>query len=332
MPNKKKVAKLFTNALAKGKLSSLPQVKDALRMMSEKRARDTEDIDFNFDESKVRGFDKLSGEDAQDKRMRKSLFSGDKKRKSQAEIETDKKREAKRQKKAANLAKAAAQPNPGDAIVPKSSKKNKYFFMAHPDKLEKHKTEEIQAISTSTNFIIDKEKLQLNEAKLKKKQSQLKKNGTTIEQGPSNGKNAKKDDVVGEVTRPKITAADMNNAPVIDFSELGKKKFKFKTSQEEGPDGTMVSVLSFGGDDKVAADGAEPGIESGSEVDEEDDEEDEEEAVEEDEEIIEDEKEDNKEPTKRNQMLDKLQASRFRYLNEMLYTQQSGESFKYFQK
>lgn len=328
MPNKKKVSKLFTNALAKGKLSSLPQVKDALRIMSEKKARDTEDIDFNFDESKVRGFDKLSGEDAQDKRMRKSLFSGDKKRKSQAEIETDKKREAKRQKKASNLAKAAAQPNAGDAIVPKSSKKNKYFFMAHPDKLEKHKTEEIEAISTSTNFIIDKEKIQLNEAKLKKKQSQLKKNGTTVEQSPSNGKKAKKNDGVSKVTRPKITAADMKNSPVIDFSELGKQKFKFKTSQEEGPDGIMVSVLSFGCEDKVAADGAESGSDNRSEVGEED----EEEAVQEDEEIIEDLKEDRKEPTKRNQMLDKLQASRFRYLNEMLYTQQSGESFKYFQK
>lgn len=331
MPNKKKTSKLFTNALAKGKLSSLPQVKDALRMMSEKRARDTEDIDFNFDESKVRGFDKLSGEDAQDKKMRKSMLSGDKKRKSQAEIELDKKREAKRQKRAANLAKAAAvSKDAGDVIVPKSSKKNKYFFMAHPDKLEKHKAEEIQAISTTTNFIIDKEKIQLNDAKLKKKQSMAKKNGTEIDKTePKNVKKAKSDEVGGNVTRPKITAADMNDAPVMDFSELGKKKFKFKTTQEKGPDGAIVSVLSFGGEDNVAANGDESTHESGSEAGEDD----EAETVQENQELTSDKNEDKKEPSLvRNKMLDKLQASRFRYLNEMLYTQQSGESFKYFQK
>jgi hypothetical protein len=337
MPNKRKLSKLFTNALAKGKLADLPQVKEAMKMMNEKRARDTEDIDFNFDESKVRGFDKLTGEDAQDKRMRKSMFSEGKKRKSQAEIDAVSKRDAKRQKKAANQA-ATQKKDQGAVIVPKSSKKNKYFFLAHPDKLEKHKTEEIQAISTSTNFVMDKEKIEL--AAIKKKKSLMKQNGNKkgaeMETKCESAKKPSKDDEkTVENKRPKITSADYKNTPVLDFSELGKTKFKFKTVMEEGPDGTMISVTKFAGDDDGDDDKSNAN-DKGSEDEavEQSDSEDGEEGSQDNEEPKENDRTDKKKEKTGavSQMVDKLQASRFRYLNEMLYTQESNESFKYFDK
>lgn len=166
MPNKKKFAKLKLNALRKGKLNDTQEIVSTMKFIKEKQAKDNEDINFDFDEKRA-GFAKLADEDSCDKQIRKSMLAEAKKRKSKLELE----KAAKKQKKEApGVEKKPESTKP--SIVPKNSKKNKYFFMAHPEKFKKH-SDEIENISNSTNFVIEEEKLKMN--KILKKNKIIKK-------------------------------------------------------------------------------------------------------------------------------------------------------------
>lgn len=60
--------------------------------------------------------------------------------------------------------------------MPKKSKKNKYFFIAHPEALTKkeHLIQNGQDSDDLKKFVIDREKIKLNEKKKAKKEKRKK--------------------------------------------------------------------------------------------------------------------------------------------------------------
>ena len=322
MPNKKKFAKLKLNALRKGKLSDNQEIQTTMKFIKDKQTNDNEDINFDFDEKKA-GFAKLADEDSCDKQIRKSMLAEAKKRKSKLELESI----AKKQKKVTPVVEQKPESTkPG--IVPKNSKKNKYFFMAHPDKLKKH-SDEISTLSNSTNFVLDEEKLKMNEI-LKKNKTIMKNNGTLDKNEPvkKNDKKTKKSNNLWMVEEcssndeaefentPKIGNTKNFDAQILDFDDLDKK-LKVKKVRKRQPDGTSIEIY-----------------EHESVIDKPDYEQDEIESDANDEEnpesVAEPKKEASKEST--NPLKEKLKSAQFRYLNELLYKQPSHESYKYFEK
>jgi len=269
-----------------------------------------------------------------------------KKRKSFAEIEKEKEKEAKKQK--LNDKKPPIQNNQAKSldIVPKNSKKNKYFFMAHPEQLEKH-AKSIEEISASTKFVIDEAKLKLNET-LKKKKDIMKKNGTleTVKNDSTNNNTGmiKKglwesgwcdsDDSQIPDNSDKFNENTITHE-ILDFSELDSK-VKVKKRKERKSDGSFIEVFSH---ERI-----------GNKITEESDKDQEKEkkqnvkekdtnkkeiknATQDSNCLTADKNNFEKAPEiKRNQMMDQLKSSRFRYLNELLYTQESDKSLKYFKK
>lgn len=330
MPNKNKFKKLQLNALRKGKLNDKADIKETLKSIQAKSAIDYEDINFDFDEKRA-GFEKLADNDACDKKIRKSMIAEAKKRKSMAQLEKEKQNEAKKQKKEVKVESTPSKPS----IVPKSSKKNKYFFMAHPDQLKKHAIETIQEISSSTNFVIDEEKIKLNKI-MKEKKDIMKKNGT-LEKNDNVAKGAAKKkkpsiwasgwcdtdeeiEVLDDSYKKNVTSGSHE---IIDFNDLDKIH-KPKLYRERQADGTVVEVYKH-----------EPSTVKNDQND--DDEEDiadeaDEEVTKEDKSAVNKSKADGGPEAKKNQLMEKLQSSRFRYLNELLYTQESDKSFKYFKQ
>ncbi len=354
MPNKKKFKKLQLNALRKGKLNDQQHVKETLKHIVAKSAIDNEDINFDFDEKRA-GFERLVDNDACDKKIRKSMLAEAKKRKSMAEIEKEKAKEAKKQKlneKKAAVAESGSAVK-GLEIVPKNSKKNKYFFLAHPDKLKKH-AKSIEEISSSTKFVIDEAKLKLNET-LKEKKEIMKKNGTLeMNDGLKKNDGGRKRKGVWESgwcdsddsqvpDNSGVFNADAKTHEILDFSELGSK-VRVKKIKERQADGSFVEVFSHEKTKKKKSqsEGDEDEVKEEEGPEEVEEEAGEEEEVEEDEEQensksekLESNKKNNPETdpvAKRNQMMDQLKSSRFRYLNELLYTQESDKSFKYFKE
>ena len=327
MPNKHKFSKLKTKLLAKGKMSENKNVQSTMKYIEEKALIDNEDINYDFDEKKC-GFERLPDEDECNKKIKKMQKAPPKKRKLDEEESVDaaKKKQAKTTPEQTKPIKAGE--------LPKKSKKNKYFFMAHPEKLKDNAL--IQETSANTNFVIDQEKMKLNE--LKKKAKKIVEKTQKSVSKKANKSLKPKDNNVWQIEECDSDEADENQikheqptaaSQCLDFKSF-EKNFKIKKVIEKMDDGTLVEVYKPEMED---SDSENSEIEEENEAEPEEDEE-----VHADEEVVEEaETKPKKEPNPnnasvRNQMLEKLQSSRFRYINELLYTQPSDKSFKYFQK
>ena len=168
MPNKRRIAKMQTKLLASGKLKSTAKAQNVLKYLAEKAAIDNEDVDYDYDLDKNNDFEKLA-DDTPDKKAKNGKKPGAVKRNKQPADDSANKK-----------AKVEAKPagKKADAVIPKKSKKNKYFFMAHPEALAK-KDEIIQSASNiKSEFVIDEEKLKLIEQEKKKKKTTTKTNGS----------------------------------------------------------------------------------------------------------------------------------------------------------
>ena len=321
MPNKHKFSKLKTKLLAKGKMSENKNVQSTMKYIEEKALIDNEDINYDFDEKKC-GFERLPDEDECNKKIKKMQKAPPKKRKL-IEEETGDTGNKKQAKTVPEQTKKAGE-------LPKKSKKNKYFFMAHPEKLKDNAL--IQETSANTNFVIDQEKMKLNE--LKKKAKKIVDKTDKSVSKTANKSLKPLDNNVWQIEECDSDEADENQikheptttSQCLDFKSF-EKNFKIKKVIEKMDDGTLVEVYKPEMDDSDA---------ENSELDEENEAEPDEDHAEE--EVVEEpEAKPKKEPNPnnasvRNQMLEKLQSSRFRYINELLYTQPSDKSFKYFQK
>jgi hypothetical protein len=368
MPNKKRISKLKTKLLLSGKLNATAGVQQAMRYIAEKTELDKEDIDFDFEKSALKaGLGQLEAHDDDSKSKNKLKKDPHKKNKRKSDNAPpsliDEK--IKRQKMLPDQSdfilsapnKNSNKKSEATSVLSKKSKKNKYFFMAHPEVLNK-KDEILSDEKLKDKFVIDDEKLKLNE--IKKKKNMLKKlKEKELEEKKDkqvkSGKKQKKNDLWVleecnsepeqelEEAEPKKTAKKKKNKAseelILDLDDIGRN-FKLKKNIERLPDGTCVEVFK-------------PQYISSSKQNQE-----EEESEEEDQELVQFEKlgesddqheeaEDNAEPeqektsenniksdknVKKNYLKEKMAASRFRYLNELLYTQPSSKSFEYFQK
>lgn len=335
MPNKHRKKKILNKLLISGKLDKNENIQKARKILEEKIALDQEDIDFDYDPSKNGDFEKL--DPSEDKPIKKSK---PKKRKalptSQQNNGTG--QEAKKIK--------SSQPQVSSNPISKKDKKNKYFFMAHPEALQsKEKILADLDDSEKSKFVIDEEKLKLIKKKLKKKKpTDLETPETKLDKKSKSDKNGKskkpkmwsievcsgsEDDEI-EVTKKPIKATKIK-MPVINIDDIDKS-FKIKKTTKTLEDGSRVQVVcpEFEQDDNDDDDD-EPEDANGHDENGNGSESEQEEVVE----------TPNREANsngsvesngKSNPLVEKLKASRFRFLNEMLYTQPSEKSFEYFKK
>ena len=329
MPNKRKMAKLQIKQLSKGKLNSNKNVQETLRLIKEKAELDKEDIDYDFENIKNNDFEKLADNDDDTRKLKST-------KPKKPRPEKRKQPEQHQTVPTAKKQKVESSTN-GQNIIPKKSKKNKYFFIAHPEALDK-KEKLIKNDEENSKFVIDQEKIKLNELKKKKKEKLDKnniKNGTDSKNNKNKNENTKiwsfeeckssDEEKEDEKTKKKKKLKTKGNA--LDITDIDKS-FKLKKKIEVLPNGSKVEILV---PEYVQIDDLEE-----SESEDDKDNEDEELNEEEDEEASEVEEDTNKKETNKkketNSAKDKLQASRFRYLNEMLYRQVSSDSFEYFKK
>jgi hypothetical protein len=313
MPNKRKLAKLRTKLLVSGKLNENKNVKETFKQLEKKAQIDNEGINYDYEKDLNKDFERINeGERVNKKNMKLNMakpfgFTSNKKRK--AEDENTQVVKTKKQK-IKNDSKAIVKLD----SLPKNSKKNKYFFMAHPEMLKDKET-----ISKGTEFVIDEEKMKLNELKKKKKivKQDLKSTDVKKEKKIKNKLKTKSNnlwviDECGSSDEDNIVAINVEgqSAKMLDLSSV-EKNFVIKESFEKLEDGTVIKVFK-------------PEMVEGS-----DNEEDEPVISEENE--IEFTKNEQAEQSK-NPLMEKLQSSRFRYLNELYYTHSSDKSFEYFQK
>ncbi|CAF0855287.1 unnamed protein product [Brachionus calyciflorus] len=338
MPNKHKNSKLRTKLLLSGKLNKKKEVQSTLKYLAEKDALDKEDINFDF-ENDTNDFGKLEDGDDDTRKLRNP-----KKRKntnnSTNEIKKprfDEQPENKSQKKTNKKS---------EEIVPKKSKKNKYFFMAHPEAFDKK--EEILSKEKS-NFVIDEQKIKANqqkkqknltqkkieaEKKIEKKDKQKSKDKLwAIEECNSEGE---EDEKVKKETNKTVKKKNKKSEELIlDFTDIDKN-FKIKKTIKKLEDGTSIEVFGpqFLQDDSKDDDEEEEDENEEqdlNEIDEDDEDEQNEEVEKENSEQNEGSDKNLEEKSSfTNNAMEKLKSSRFRYLNELLYTQNSSKSFEFF--
>jgi hypothetical protein len=329
MPNKRKIAKLRTRLLSSGKLNSDKNVMETLKIIQAKAELDREDINFDFENVKNPDFEKLADNDDDTKKLRENQTKpkfNNRKRKNEpveSETQTDLVNKKSKQETSNGASKSL--------VVPKKSKKNKYFFIAHPEVLDKKESliKKTQEDDTTFNqkFVIDKEKIKLNEMKkLKKKkkesdQSELEKTNEKSKQDVKKKTNKKDlwtieecssssdDDEDKQEKRSEVNRQDGEMLDILDID----KSFKLKKKIERMPDGSMIETFV-------------PEYVKYKEKKKS-------ESKQEDQEIDSNEKKEPNAKSKSSDLLkEKLQSSRFRYLNEMLYSQASSESFNYFKR
>lgn len=331
MPNKHKNTKLRTKLLLSGKLNKKKEVQSTLKYLAEKDAIDKEDINFDF-ENETNEFGKLDDGDDDTRKLKTPKKRKNPNFKNSDDIKKPKFDEKSEIKKLTNK----NENKKSVEVVPKKSKKNKYFFMAHPEALEKKET--ILATQEKSKFIIDEEKIKANQSK-KLKNSKLK-NGSS-DDSMKTGKKVKKDSkeklwVVEECSEeepeakvPEKNKKNKSKAIILDITDIDKS-FKIKKKLKKLEDGSTVEILV-------------PEIVSNEdfeELDDEDEEEEQEEQLIELEECESEEEQQNEEADSKktqqssftNNAMEKLKSSRFRYLNQLLYTQDSSKSFEFFKK
>lgn len=221
------------------------------------------------------------------------------------------------QNKPIETAPKIASNNKQQDVINKKSKKNKYFFLAHPDKKEKVKNID----ELSGKFVLEKEKVEkipqkkitetykTNEAKKSNDTNEKTKSLWVIEPCTSSS-----EDEQDKKLKPK----KRKSKPDIDLNNI-----KFERVKETLEDGTVVETFKAIDEDEpeeVKKPKKEEEISESeqNEDEKEDDDEDKESQIEQ------------KEP--KNPLMEKLNASRFRYLNEMLYKNTSNENFIYFKE
>lgn len=337
MPNKRKFSKLATKLLISGKLNKKESVQETLKYLAKKAEIDNEDIDFDFENVK-NDFGKLEDGD-DDTRKLKTKIRKPKKRPAEDSSLADKK-EAKISKLSETVSNKS---NPSSDIIPKKSKKNKYFFVAHPEEIKKKQDILKAEEGTKTKFVIDKEKIKLNKIKkLKAKKMESaagnkneiknkKKSETVGKKGLKKGKNK-----IWVIENCSSSDEDESKEKFTDNESSEKalnienidKSFKLKKTIEKLKDGSVIEVFK---PEYIEEDDASNDNDPDNSEEEGENEDESQQASE----PSKDEKKDKGKKngsTVKNMMTEKLLASRFRYLNEMLYTQPSSESFDYFKK
>jgi hypothetical protein len=361
MPNKHRMKKLATKMLASGNFKSTDEgVRHARRQIAERAELDKEDVNFDFEtDAKHTDFEKLDAhEDVDFKAAVKG--GGNRKRKTAGAsapnslIEQKIKRlkgdnnetaqvaspeVTKKKKKGVPLVEVKTAAVNSSKIIPSKSKKNKYFFMAHPDVLAKKK-EAVTELNKDNKYVIDDEKMRLNDKKKKEKKKVVVTTAEVVKKrsGDENKKKMKKKSlwVVEECSSEDEDAspvvAQSGVQHVLDIDNIDKH-FRLKKTIKKLADGTSVQVFQpevLDDNENAAVD--EKGQAEGE--DEQGESSDEENSQGEENKEIEEEVNGNgsvaKEPEVRNEMMEKLNASRFRFLNELLYTQPSDKSFEYF--
>ena len=345
MPNKRKMSKLATKMLISGKLNSNKDVQSTVKYLQKKAEIDNEGINFDFEDDR-NDFGKLEEHDDDTRTLKRAP-----KKRKQAPSENIAENDT------AKIPKQDIPPIEGivkknSSVMPKKSQKNKYFFVAHPEALKKKK--EIfanQDSSKISKFIIDKEKIKLNEVKMLKNLKKKKKNVNGDEKkSEKNGKTSGKKQIkkgnnkiwsIQECSESSSAESDSDQVKAKPRKEPGSsnalhafelndidKNFSIKKTLEKQTDGSFIEVIKpefqqaeDSGDD--AENASENASQSSNESEEESD----------------GEGEDVKTAPKKkekgkpaNPMMEKLKASRFRYLNELLYTHSSSYSFDFFQK
>lgn len=228
-------------------------------------------------------------------------------------------------------------------IITKKNKKNKYFLLAHPELKEKIKNID------NLNFVVNKEvvkkkflvpkstKQEKSDRKNESNNSGSSKNkknslwiiepcsSSSDDEDELNKKNKKKRKNLSEDEQHQTKKKKKNVIDKVDLSN-----FKFETSKQVMEDGTIVETFKaieekHDSDEEDNTIGNEKN--TSSKIDKK-----------ENKKLknVNDEKslvsKEVKNKTKLNEMETKLQSSRFRYLNEFLYTKKSEESFEYFKR
>ena len=193
----------------------------------------------------------------------------------------------------------------GNNNISKKNKKNKYFLLAHPEMKEKIKSDNHQ-------FVINKE---------------IVKKKFLVEKPQSNGKNkthvqSAGDDEIASLWRIEPCTDDEEEKE--DKKSKKKKRklnpiedLKFETKKEVLEDGTVVETYSAVEEkDESEEDESQKDVKKKKKKDK----------------IENNENAKTKPQAEKSEAEIKLQSSRFRYLNELLYTKKSDESYGYFKK
>lgn len=338
MPNKHKNKKLKTKLLISGKLNKKENVIDTYNYLAQKSQQEQEDINFDYENDKNTDFEKLEPDDdnTKGKKHLKGARPSLKRKLLPGSTESTKK---------AKIT-ASQTPSTNSPALPKKSKKNKYFFLAHPDELDKK--EDIlssKGDAAKNKFVIDEEKLKLNLKKQKKakptnsvddqnesgsiesidKKSKKQKKSDNLWSIEQCSDEEKTDDQVEQPVKLSKTKKKSQKIPILNIEDLDKS-FKINKSVKRLEDGTLVEVFK----PDILDDEDDDDDDENDEEEDEDDENQQEDQSDEDETTQHPTEDENKNDDNFNDLNDKLKASRFRYLNEMLYTQPSDKSFEYF--
>jgi ribosomal RNA-processing protein 8 len=208
-------------------------------------------------------------------------------------------------------------------VINKKSKKNKYFFIAHPDKKEKVKNLD----ELGGKFVLEKEIVEklpqktlteTTKTKETQKYTDTNKNNKSLwiiePCTSSEDEQDKKKDL-----KPKKRKAKPN----IDLNNV-----KFERVKEILEDGTVVETYKAIEEEeleevkKPKKDEIKTTISDNEQKDEDDEKESQDDEIE----------DKSKQTEPLNPLMEKLNASRFRYLNEMLYKNTSNENFSYFKE
>ena len=363
MPNKHRLRKIQTKLLTSGHLNNKPGVQQALRYIAEKAELDKEDINFNFETGKNSDFERLETHDdntltggrvKQDPRRNNKRKAGPKVNLIEEKIKRQKMfeenggttkvikadNEVARGKKTKKISIKNPPTTNTSKIVPTKSKKNKYFFIAHPEVLAKKKDEILANEKLKEKFVLDDEKMKLNEVKkekrkMKKLSLKSKEEATKKLSKTESIKKMKKskiwiiEECSSESESEEVASVANNNAQILDIDNIDKH-FRLKKTKQKMSDGGFVEafmpeILNDNDNvDKETANEEDLLMSDGKRKDNE-----------EEKEEIDEEKSEQKNETvsgPKNEMMEKLTASRFRYLNQLLYTQESSKSFEYFKE
>jgi len=352
MPNKRRTAKLATKMLISGKMKSNKDVQETMKFIKQKQQEDKEDINFDVIES----FGKSLPTKIPKLKKRKAAKQTDEMEQSSAKKAKIEGNSSEKEQKSSNsnalpkksikqfLCRSLQRSKDFNKFYIFKGQKNKYYFIAHPEELKKKN--KILVDQDESKFIIDSEKIKLNEVK-KSKNMKLKKNGKSEEKS-SKAKDAnaagKKSLKKGknkiwtieacssesETSDQETSTLQANNKTIsLELNDIDKS-FKIKKSLEKQKDGSFIEVIrpEFFKDDD----------------DEEEEDDDNEASDNQSEPEIEDQEEShankkskvetskNGTSSNSNPLMEKLKSSRFRYLNELLYTHPSAYSFEFFEK
>lgn len=314
MPNKRKLAKIRLKLLASGKLNTNKNVKDTLKQLESKAQIDNEDINFNYEKDGSKNFEKIEdGERNNRKTQRMNMakpFGYVRKRK---ESSSEMGNKIKKQK-VDNEPKVVK--TELDTYLPRKSKKNKYFLLAHPE-IIKDKEE-----SKNSSDVIDINKLKKMKAKSEKQTSSENKNKKGESKSTKKSLKTKSNNIwlIDECNSSDDEQIVFNSTDqtsrTFDLSNI-EKSFKIKETFEKMDDGTIIKVFKPEFVENESAESEDETEEKKTKTKKQVAKEDETQKV---------------TSVSKNPLMEKLQSSRFRYLNEIFYTQTSDKSFEYFQK